>query len=292
MEINKFKNYKNIIVIGHSTPDPDSMISSKLMADIFCDAGLDAKYGILEKDMENLEIKKVVKDCLDYKPLIIKKEDTSKYKYFLVDHNDVSQSVNDSSLVIGALDHHPDNKSVENTIFMEVCSTALAIYLLFKNKYQFSEIQKKQIYHATLDDSSYGNNSRYKDSDKKIIKELGFNPDFSNTFSKYFTPTNLINKEKAFMSANHKNYLFNDIKFEGTIIEALNNDLKEDYKSFIIKNTKNILGIWVNYYKKETYVFFKYNNLYFEKKYNIIASRSTIILKDSLDFLERNGLDV
>lgn len=292
MEINKFKNYKNIIVIGHSTPDPDSMISSKLMADIFCDAGLDAKYGILEKDMENLEIKKVVKDCLDYKPVIIKKDEIFNYKYFLVDHNDVSQSVNDSSLVIGALDHHPNNKSINNAIFMEVCSTAIAIYLIFKDEYQFSEIQKKQIYHATLDDSSYGNNSRYKDSDKKIIKELGFNPDFSDTFLKYFTPTNLINKEKAFITSNHKNYLFNDIKFEGSIIEALNNDLKEDYKNFIQKGEKNILGIWVNYHEKETYLFFKYNDLYFEKKYNIIASRSTIVLKDALDFLERNGLNV
>ena len=146
MEINKFKNYKNIIVIGHSTPDPDSMISSKLMADIFCDAGLDAKYGILEKDMENLEIKKVVKDCLDYKPVIIKKDEIFNYKYFLVDHNDVSQSVNDSSLVIGVLDHHPNNKSINNAIFMELCSTAIAIYPIFKDEYQFSEIQKKQIY--------------------------------------------------------------------------------------------------------------------------------------------------
>ena len=292
MEINKFKNYKNIIVIGHSTPDPDSMISSKLMADIFCDAGLDAKYGILEKDMENLEIKKVVKDCLDYKPVIIKKDEIFNYKYFLVDHNDVSQSVNDSSLVIGALDHHPDSKSVDNAVFMDVCSTAIAIYLIFKDKYCFSEIQKKQIYHATLDDSAYGNNSRYKDSDKKIIKELGFNSDFSDTFLKYFTPTNLIDKEKAFITSNHKNYLFNDIKFEGTVIEALNNNLKEDYKNFIQKGEKNILGIWVNYHEKETYLFFKYNDLYFEKKYDIIASRSTILLKDALDFLERNGLNV
>ncbi|MDD4188065.1 MAG: DHH family phosphoesterase [Bacilli bacterium] len=292
MEINYLKKYKKIMVIGHNKPDPDSMISSKLMADILSDAGINASYAILEKDLQDLEVKKVVKDCLDYQPFVIKEKDIPNYKYFLVDHNDISQSINNKTLVVGAVDHHPDSKSINNAIFMEVCSTAIGIYLLFKGKYKFNEIQKQQIYHATLADSSYGYNSRYKDSDKEVIRELGFNPDFSDAFLKYFTPTNLTDKEIAFTTANHKNYLFGDIKFESTIIEALDFVLLEEYKIFIKNGTKNLLGIWVDYNHNKTYMFFKYNDLYFEKKYDIIASRSIIILKNALEFLERNGLNV
>lgn len=292
MNIEELKIHPLILVTGHNKPDPDSMISSKLMADILKDKGINAKYAILECNLMNLEIDKIVEECLDYKPFVVKNEDINKYKYFLVDHNDITQSVNDSNLVIGGIDHHPDSKSAQNIVFMNACSTAEAIYILFKDQYDFSDEQKKQIYHATLDDSSYGNNARYKDSDRKVIEELGFNSDFSEAFLKYFIPTDLSNLEYAFNNSNYKNYNFNEVQFESTNIETFNIDKKEEFKMFIKNNPKNMLGMWIDYSNSTTYTFFKYNNLYHENIYSIVAPRSSTVLHDTLDFLRENGFNV
>ena len=292
MNIEDLKKYSQILVVGHNKPDADSMISSKLLADILIDIGISAQYALLENNLKDLKINKVVTDCLDYKPFIVKDKDISKYKYFLVDHNDVSQSVNDSNLVVGAIDHHIDNKNINNAIFKEVCSTAIAIYLIFKDNYCFSKEQKKLIYHATLDDSSFGTNSRYKQFDKDIIKEIGFNPDFKDAFLKYFIPTNLNNLEYAFINSNHKKYNFNNIKFESTCIETIDNKNMQEYKLFIKNNPNNFLGLWLDFANNKTYTFFKYNDLYVENIYDVIASRSTIVINDTLNFLRRSGLDV
>lgn len=292
MNIEELKIYPLILVIGHNKPDPDSMISSKLMTDILKDYGINANYALLECNLKDLQIDKIVEECLDYKPFIVKTEDISKYKYFLVDHNDISQSVKISSLVVGGIDHHPNSKSTENIVFMETCSTAEAIYVLFKNQYNFNQEQKKQIYHATLDDSSYGKNARYKDYDKQIIEELGFNSDFSDAFLKYFIPTDLSDLEYAFRSTNYKKFTFNEVKFESTCIETFNTKYKDEFKNFIKNNEKHMLGMWIDYSNNITYTFFKYNNLYNEEKYPIVAPRSSIVLNDTLDFLRRNGFNV
>lgn len=291
MNIDKFKKHKNILIIGHNTPDPDTMLSSKLMKEILNDNGIKAEYAILESDYNNLKANKLVSE-FNYNPCIIKDNEIKNFKYILVDHNDITQSVNDASLVIGGIDHHPDSKSTKNILFFQTCSTALAIYILFKDKYKFNEVQKKMIYNATLDDSSFGRSSRYKSFDKKIIEELGFDSDFSQEFKKHFVPTDLSNLDYAFNNSDLKTYDFNNIKFESVSIKSFNTINKDKFKDFIKNNPKNILGLWLDYSNNKTYTYFKYNDLYKENIYQSIASRSTVVLNDTLDYLRRSGFNV
>ena len=99
---------------------------------------------------------------------IIKEKDIPKYKYFLVDHNDSKQSVNNKNLIIGGIDHHPDSNNLNNIILGKYASTCLQIYDIFKNKYSFNKEEKNLIYYATMRDSYFGKSIRYQEKDKKL----------------------------------------------------------------------------------------------------------------------------
>lgn len=285
MNVDYLKKYPSIIVIGHKNPDTDTIISSYVLANIFKSNGIDAHYGILENEYPNKGCMKIINDVMNYQPVIIKYKDINKYHYFLVDHNDPLQSINDPQLVVGCIDHHLDSGKISKTHFTKYCSTTLAIYDLFKNNYHFNKDEKYALYMGLVDDSSFGLNSRYKDIDKNLVKEMGYDDHVNKYFKKYFIPTNLQDKLKAFASNGRKEYEFGYIKFISTYIEALDNNCQSDYQLFIKNNKNNYLGMWLDYHNLKTYTYLKYNDIYIEKCYNYIAARSTTVLNDTLEIL-------
>ena len=62
----------------------------------------------------------------------------------------------------------------------------------------------------------------------------------------------------------------------------------DEYKN-IIKDMDSYLGIWIDYTKEITYVYFKYDDKLKEIVYNFIASRATTILEDVLKYLRENN---
>lgn len=280
--IKKLKKFEPIYVIGHSNIDIDSAISSKILSEIFNFFNIKSYYAILDKkyrfDKYN---KKMLDACSNFEPKIITFNDITKHNYFLVDHNDFLQSVGKGVNVVGCIDHHPNSKKIKNAIITDCCATSLYLYELFKNIYKFTDEQKKQIFMAFLNDSTFGKSSRYKQSDKKLIEELGFSTDYEELFQKYFIPTDLTNGITDAIYNGHKKYQFGNTYFESGYIETFGTDGLKEYEKKV-KNLKNFLGIWIDYEELITYVFFSYNGTFKKWKYNFVASRATTILNDVL----------
>lgn len=280
--IKKLKKFEPIYVIGHSNIDIDSAISSKILSEIFNFFNIKSYYAILDKkyhfDKYN---KKMLDACSNFEPKIITFNDITKHNYFLVDHNDFLQSVGKGVNVVGCIDHHPNSKKIKNAIITDCCATSLYLYELFKNIYKFTDEQKKQIFMAFLNDSTFGKSSRYKQSDKKLIEELGFSTDYEELFQKYFIPTDLTNGITDAIYNGHKKYQFGNTYFESGYIETFGTDGLKEYEK-TVKNLKNFLGIWIDYEELITYVFFSYNDTFKKWKYNFVASRATTILNDVL----------
>ena len=195
--INNLDRSKKILVIGHKKPDTDTIFSSYLMSKVLQSLGYDALYAVLDGEKISEDCIKQVMDNFDYSPFILDKKDISKYNYFLTDHNDVNQSIGDASLVLGAIDHHPDAGMVK-VIVTSYVSTCLAIYDMCSSFYDFSDYEKNLVYIASMDDSTYGLNARYKDSDKSLIKKMGFDETFDGMLEKYFIATDMSDKLKAY----------------------------------------------------------------------------------------------
>lgn len=292
MDLENIKKYQPIYVIGHKNPDIDTIVSSKILADILCAKGIVSNYAVIEGEYPDEYNMNMIRECMDYNPVVIKQNDIVHHNYFLVDHNDVSQSIGRSDLVIGCIDHHPDSGNIEKLILTDYCCTALFLFSLFQKEYFFTEEQKYQIYMAFLNDSSFTKSSRYSEKDKKIVEQLGFQYNYDELFKKFFIPTDLEkNRQETFLINGHKNYIFSNYQFESSCIESFDTVYINEYRDFVKNYPDNFLGLWVDYIGNKTYIYFKYNDDLYEKTYDFIASRASTVLNDVLDFLDDKTKD-
>ncbi len=123
-----------IIVIGHKNPDTDSVISAKILALLFKKEGKDVVARVAgEVNRETEFVFSYFKE--DIPPLISEGE---KGQFFLVDHNELAQSVAKKEDVCGVLDHHLlAGMKTDKTIFFrveEVGSTCTLVYKMMKEK--------------------------------------------------------------------------------------------------------------------------------------------------------------
>lgn len=275
MNLNYLKKYNNLIIIGHNNPDTDSIVSEILIVKILKSLGIESKYGILEDSIIPNRTKKYF-NKIDYNPIIIKKSEINKYNYFLVDHNDVKQSIKNEKQVVGGIDHHI--KTGNNEILIEMrCSTSLLIYKLFKNIYKFDEKDLNNIYLAVIDDTKFGISSRYYEEDKILVKEMGFDSNLSKYFDEYFIETNFSDLEKAFSENAKKEYNFDGTNITCTAIERLSDKHLNKYKEYV-KKKKNFLGVWTSLKNPSVDMFLNYNNTFYEKHYDYLASSSQGII--------------
>lgn len=286
MNLIEFKKFEPIYIIGHEHSDVDSIVSSKILCDIFNDAGIKAYYTILDSDYDIDDYNKsMIDECMNYNPVIVKREDINKHNWFLVDHNDISQSLKVNTNIIGCIDHHINSNQIKNIMLSDICANALFIYNIFKDKYKFSSDQKYQIFIAFLCDSTYGKSSKYKVEDGILANELGFGHDYEKYFKKFFKTTDLSKGVKASLYTSHKKYNFDNIEIESSSINSYGTEGLKEYKD-LISNVDSFFGIWKDYKNNKTYVFFNYKNKLKEFKYDFIASRATTILKDVLKYIK------
>lgn len=284
MDILKYKKYEPIYFIGHSKIDIDSAVSSFLMCNIFNHFGVKSFYCVLKNgyDMDSYNTS-MVNDCMNYNPVILDEEDIDDKYFVLVDHNDPVQSIKNKDRVLFCVDHHIDSNVLEEKYISTTCSCSLYIYELFKDIYSFSEEEKKQIFYAFLNDSTFGKSNRCKKSDVDIARSLGFDDDFDVLFKKYFIPTDLSNGID--MNSGLKEYNFGNVNFMSNGIKSFDTNKLSEYKELCLAKDR-FLGIWWDYTDNKTYCFFKYDNDFLEFNYNYIASRATTVVKDFLIYLE------
>ncbi|MEG1894896.1 MAG: DHH family phosphoesterase [Oscillospiraceae bacterium] len=286
MDLDYLKKYKQLYVIGHKNPDVDSFVSAKLMGEILCANGINAVWAVFSEDKVDEGDQRMIEDCCKEKPLVLDRTGIADSLFFLVDHNDVSQSVQDKNLVVGCVDHHADCMEIANAHFSDYCCTALFIYSEFKDSYEFSHLQKEQIYMAFLSDSNFAKGSRYKEKDEKLGATLGFSKDYEGMFLKYFIPTDLSKDlDRVFATNNIKSYKFPKGEFKGGIIEDMGTEKLPEYKRFVEEYNGNFFGLWIDYKGVKSYVYFKNKGKMASFEYDFIASRATTVVTDILKTL-------
>ena len=279
MDLNILKNIDTVYITGHRNPDADSIVSAKIMQDILTDNGINAQWIVWQGDKTDPVSAALLEDVMDKKPLILTDGDISDKKFLLVDHNDVLQSVGDKTLPVAAIDHHSSSGQIENIHLSDYCCTALYIYMMFRDRYSFSDKQKEQIFRAVLGDSVFGRSSRYKpQKDGDGVKALGYSTDYEEYFKKYFVPTDLTDYKTAFAENGVKSYKYSWAEMKSGYIEAMDTNLLVEYKAFVQSYNGNFLGIWLDYSVPKTYAFFKYDGILYEYVYDCVASRAALIM--------------
>ena len=279
MNFDIFKNIGTIYITGHRNPDADSLVSAKIMQDILTDSGIKAQWVTWQSDKVDPSSAMLLEGIMDRQPLVLADDEAAGKSFLLVDHNDVLQSVGDVSLAVAAVDHHSPSGQIEQLFFSDHCCTALYIYMMFRDRYNFSDLQKQQVFHAFLSDSVFGRSSRYKpDKDGHAVRQLGYSNDYDEYFKKYFVPTDLSDWPKAFAENGVKSYKYSWASMKSGYIEAMDKELMEQYKAFVQNFDGNFLGIWLDYSVPETFAFFKFNGQFYQYKYDCVASRAALIM--------------
>ena len=285
MDLKLFENLETVWITGHKNPDADSLVSAKIMADILNDNGINAQWVFFDGDEIGKGDDRLLFDVMAEKPMVLSRECIGDKQFLLVDHNDVSQSVGNVKNVIAAIDHHVPSGQIERTYMSDYCCTALYIYMMFKDRYEFSDAQKTQIFRAVLSDSVFGKSSRYKASDGEALKVMGFEPDFEYYFKKYFIPTKLENMPHIFATNGLKTYDFGTDKLKSTYIYATDTEYLGDYRKFIENYNGSFVGIWIDYSVPKTYVYFKHKGVMRTFEYDCIASRAATIMPQIVKLL-------
>jgi manganese-dependent inorganic pyrophosphatase len=120
-----------IIVIGHKNPDTDSVISAKVLANFLGEEATPSIAGEVNRETEF--IFSYFKEDL---PNIASGEEDAEF--FLVDHNEMMQSIVQKEKICGVLDHHMlSGLKTEKPIFFRVepvGSTSTLVYKMMKEK--------------------------------------------------------------------------------------------------------------------------------------------------------------
>ena len=279
MDFKIFKGIDTVYITGHRNPDADSLVSAKIMQDILTDNGINAQWVIWQGDKVDPVSASLLEDVMDRQPLVLADSEINGKKFLLVDHNDVLQSVADAKCAVAAVDHHSPSGQIEKLFFSDHCCTALYIYMMFRDRYDFSDIQREQIFRAFLGDSVFGRSSRYKaDKDGDAVKILGYSNDYDEYFKKYFVPTDLTDYKTAFAENGVKSYKYSWAAMKSGYIEAMDTNLLSEYKKFVSEYSGNFLGIWLDYSVPKTYAFFKFEGTVYEYVYDCVASRAALIM--------------
>lgn len=278
--ISASKNNK-VYILGHMKPDADSVFSSYLLSNILKSMNIDSEFSILENDYEYCDSdKKLINAYLKEKPVIVK--DIKDKKFILVDHNNLFNLNKEN--VIGAIDHHRITGEVDNLIEMEYASTALLIYDLFKDRYEFNDKEKELIYLSVLTDTNYLCSSRFKDEDKELLDELNIDVDVDKLQKEYFSITNFDNNIKDNLNSDYKEYNFDNKNIKRTLIYGYKEHYNKYYDIYLdyIKNEKDYLIIWCDFETKKTYIHINSNSI----ELDYILTSTFLIL----DMLKEKGL--
>ena len=290
-----------IFVLGHKNPDVDSLVSTYLMAKILKHFNINATPSILIPiEQVDLFTKEVLNDfgisLSEFNYIRPKINDL----FFLVDHNDVSESIGEGFEVLGVIDHHSKITTLQNVCIKEFDSNSLLIFDIFRHKYDFSTLEKKQILISTMIDTCFLKSSRTQKENNHLIKMLvsehsNLECYISQLEDKYFVGSDFsksieelaLNGTKEHSICDeliissyieHKNSL--DIK----VIDSLRDYIQEESKRLSLKRLFIIFNIEEGNTKA---LYFKDGNLTIKLNYNCIASRGSKVIPDLKKFLNK-----
>jgi manganese-dependent inorganic pyrophosphatase len=166
---------ENIYVIGHKSPDTDSVVSAIVFASYLKKKKIDAIPAMAGK--LNNESKFVLSFLKEKNPVIL--NSGKDKKFFLVDHGNIQEAIDglNSSLIVGVIDHHKMSGILTDApIFYRsepVGSTSTLIYKMFnENKVKLNEKEASLLLCGIVSDTLNLRSSTTTKQDKLILKEL------------------------------------------------------------------------------------------------------------------------
>lgn len=177
--ISPLKSTKNVYVIGHKSPDADTIIGSIAIASYF-------GYIAARPDQVNPETAYILKRYAQKEPLLVTDTELAGKKFFLVDHS--QQTLSPTCLkvenIVGIIDHHPitDGSFTHRTetpihlfIRTENIGSAVSIVAdiwLSDNRRTITPKLAGLMLGAILSDTSGLDNTKAKAADKYIANRL------------------------------------------------------------------------------------------------------------------------
>lgn len=290
-----------IFVLGHKNPDVDSLVSTYLMAKILKHFNINATPSILIPiEQVDLFTKEVLNDfgisLSEFNYIRPKINDL----FFLVDHNDVSESIGEGFEVLGVIDHHSKITTLQNVCIKEFDSNSLLIFDIFKHKYDFSTLEKKQILISTMIDTCFLKSSRTQKENNYLIKMLvsehsNLEYYISQLEDKYFVGSDFSKSIEELALNGTKEHSICDELIISSYIEHKNSlDIKviDSLRDYIQEESKRLsskrLFIIINIEEGNTKaLYFKDGNLIIQLTYDCIASRGSKVIPDLKKFLNK-----
>ncbi len=247
---------KEVYVLGHNNPDADSIISSYLLSKILCWLGANAHFAVLRENYEySKNDKRLIDTFIKEEPVIV--DDCKDKLFVLVDHNNLGGLSKDN--VLGAIDHHIITGEVYDTLEIEYASTALLIYDLFKDIYDFSLEDKGLIGLSVLADTDYLNSSRFTKEDKKLFDSLGINLDVEKLQREYFNTCDFNLSIEDNLLNNYKEYTLPTGKVRRSLIYSYTDGYIDNFYKYVeyLKDSLDTwLLIWCDFESHTTYIWY------------------------------------
>lgn len=164
-----------VYVIGHKSPDTDSVVSAIVFASYLKNKKINARAAIAGK--LNRESKFILSFLKEKKPILL--SSGKNKKFFLVDHGNIEEAIDglDASLINGVVDHHKmSGISTNMPIFYRsepIGSTSTLIYKIFQeNKFKLNKKEASLLLCGVISDTLNLRSSTTTQDDKLAIKEL------------------------------------------------------------------------------------------------------------------------
>lgn len=246
----------DVYIIGHSNPDADSLISSYLLSKVLKSFGIEAHFAVIGDSSEYAnKDSKLLSNVFKEAPVII--DDITDKKFIFVDHNNLGSF--DPSQVLGAIDHHIVTEEIFDTIGIEYASTALLIYDLFKDSYEFTEEDRYLIGVSVLSDTDYLRSKRFTDEDRKLYESLKLNINEAEMIKEYYSLCDFNKSIQDNLKWDYKKYVVNGKTIHRSTIYSNTEDYInhfEDYVNYLTLVDYDCMLIWCDVQECKTYVLF------------------------------------
>lgn len=276
-----------IIILGHENPDVDSIISGYLLEKIYnklYNDEFEVEFIIPDENIDKESYEICLRYGIDAKKFQKNLPIDGFIDYILVDHYEDGR-INKNPVKI--IDHHPTIKTLPNhTINTKCSSTALQIFTLYKNQYQFFYDDIKKIVLASYIDTTSLKSTKTTQKDILLIKKLinKYQLDSEKLYEEGLCLTKLDDIKKASFHG-LKKYRYGQATVCSSYIQIrkkdhdiISNILKECQKYLKQENLDCFVFIEHDMDSFNSTVYFITPNNIDIKKYNSFTSRGSTIM--------------
>ena len=259
---------ENIIILGHSNTDVDSIVSEYLLEKELMKKGINAKYVIPDKKLDKDTLLICNKFGLNPKVFMSDLDlNDESLNFILVDHNKRELKGN----IIAIIDHHPTNDLIEVKEYYNENIVSTACYIAKHNEKLLDAYDiKLAILASFIDTVSFNSNKGTKEDIiwvKDKCLEYGFN--YSEFEREGLRLTEITTIEQNSLNG-LKTHDFNGIKVESSYIQV---DEIENYKEYI-NEIINYLNEYIKCNDLDNFIFIVHDMNKLKTMYNLISKNN------------------